>query len=103
VLCNGLGQYDSSAAAAQRACGFDHDPGSLLWVMPELAEAASHAGMADAAAWACDRFEEVTSSSSTGWGLGIQARTRALVSNGEDAERRYREAIARLEQDPAPR
>jgi DNA-binding CsgD family transcriptional regulator len=96
VLCNGLGQYDSAAAAAQRACKFDDDPGSLIWVMPELAEAASHVGMTDAAVWACDRLAEATSASSTDWSLGIQARTSALVSNGEDAEHQYREAIARL-------
>jgi ATP/maltotriose-dependent transcriptional regulator MalT len=96
VLSNGLGNYDKAAAAALRACSYDDDLGALVWVLPELAEAASRTGMTEAAAWACDRLEEMTSAGGTDWGLGIRARSRALVSEGETAERRYREAIARL-------
>lgn len=96
VLGNGLGHYDDAAAAARRACGFDDDLGSLAWVTPELAEAASRTGMTEAAVWACDRLEEMTSASGTDWGLGIRARSRALVSEGEAAERLYCESIGRL-------
>ena len=52
--------------------------------------------MTEAAASALDRLEEVTSASDTDWGLGIRARSRALLSEGEAAERLYRESIARL-------
>ena len=38
-----------------------------------------------------------TSFADSDWGLGIQARARALVSDGEEAEHSYREAIERLE------
>jgi len=38
----------------------------------------------------------MTSASGTDWGLGIGARSRALLSEGEEAERLYRESIARL-------
>ncbi|MBO0815535.1 MAG: hypothetical protein J2P30_10405 [Actinobacteria bacterium] len=96
VLANGLGRYGDAVAAAQRACDFGDDPGSLIWVMPELAEAASRTGMTGAAAWACDRLEELTSAAGSDWGLGVRARSRALVSEGEDAEGLYREAITRL-------
>jgi DNA-binding CsgD family transcriptional regulator len=96
VLNNGLGHYGKAAAAAQRACSFDDDLGSLVWVVPELTEAASRTGMTEAAAWACDRLEEMTSASGTDWGLGIRARSRALISDGEEAERLYGESIARL-------
>ena len=39
-----------------------------------------------------------TRPSGTPWGLGIEARSRALVSEGEAAELLYREAIDRLGQ-----
>lgn len=61
-----------------------------------MIEAASRTGMTEAAAWACDRVEEVTGGSGTDWGLGIRARSRALISEGEEAERLYGESIARL-------
>ena len=37
-----------------------------------------------------------TAPSSTDWGRGMQARCRALLSTGENAERLYREAVERL-------
>jgi DNA-binding CsgD family transcriptional regulator len=96
TLNNGLGQYDKAAAAAQRAFSFDDDLGSLIWTAPELIEAAARTGMTDAAEWAYGRLEEMTSASDTDWGLGIRARSQALLSEGETAERLYRESIARL-------
>jgi DNA-binding CsgD family transcriptional regulator len=96
ALNNGLGHYDEALAAAQRACSFDDDLGSLLWATVELIEAAARTGATAAAAGAVDRLEEMTSASDTQWGLGIRARSRALLSEGEAAERLYREAITRL-------
>jgi DNA-binding CsgD family transcriptional regulator len=96
ALHNGLGHYDDALAAAQRACSFDDDLGALLWTTVELIEAAARTGMTEAAAAAYDRLEEMTSASETHWGLGIQARSHALLSEGEAAERLYREAIDRL-------
>ncbi len=96
VLNNGLGRYHEAAAAAQRACSYDDDLGSLLWPTVELIEAAARTGMTEASASALDRLEEVTSASDTDWGLGIRARSLALLSEGETAERLYRESIARL-------
>jgi DNA-binding NarL/FixJ family response regulator len=45
---------------------------------------------------AFERLVVATSVSDSDWGLGIQARARALVSEGEEAERSYKEAIERL-------
>jgi DNA-binding CsgD family transcriptional regulator len=39
---------------------------------------------------------EVTSASGTDWARGIEARSRALLSEGDAAERLYRESIERL-------
>jgi DNA-binding CsgD family transcriptional regulator len=96
LLSNGLGHYHQALAAAQHACSYDDDLGSLLWPTLELIEAAARAGRAEAAARAYDRLEVVTSASGTDWGLGVRARSHALLSEGEAAERLYREAIDRL-------
>jgi DNA-binding CsgD family transcriptional regulator len=95
VLYNGLGAYQSALAAAERACEHD-DLGFFGWALTELVEAAVRSGRPDIADAALRRLEERTAASGTDWGLGIQARSRALVSEGEAAERLYREAIERL-------
>ncbi len=96
VLNNGLGRYDKAAAAAQHACSYGDDLGSLLWTLCELIEAATRTGAAGVAAWAYGRLGETTSAIDTDWGLGIRARSGALLSEGETAENLYREAITRL-------
>jgi hypothetical protein len=43
---------------------------------------------------------EMTDSSGTNWALGVQARSHALLSEGEAAETHYRESIDRLGRTP---
>jgi DNA-binding CsgD family transcriptional regulator len=95
ILCNGLGQYEEALAAARQAREHEHAFASA-WALPELIEAAARTGMTEAAADACRRLAEMTSASGTDWGLGVEARCRALLSEGEQAEGCYREAIGRL-------
>jgi ATP/maltotriose-dependent transcriptional regulator MalT len=95
VLYNGLGRHDAARDAARRA--FEHDQlGFGPSIAPELAEAASRTGdeplVRAALAWVSER----TRVTPTQWALGIQARLAALLSQGEAAERRYRESIERL-------
>jgi DNA-binding CsgD family transcriptional regulator len=66
------------------------------WGLVELIEAAARSGMPERAADALQQLSEATRASGTDWGLGIEARSRALLSDGEAAERLYREAIDRL-------
>ncbi len=66
------------------------------WALPELIEAASRTGQTRLAADALARLAEATSTGQTDWGQGIYARCRALLSDGQDAEDGYREAIDRL-------
>ena len=96
ILFNGLGRYDQALASAQRAA----EEAPLLhvspWASTELVEAAVRSGKPDVAAGAVERVVAATASCNTDWGRGVQARCRALVSEGESAERLHREAIERL-------
>jgi DNA-binding CsgD family transcriptional regulator len=96
TLNNGLGNYGKAAAAAQHACGYADDLGSLIWPTVELIEASTRCGMTEAAAGGYDWLKEMTRASETDWGAGIRARSAALLADGDTAERLYRESIARL-------
>jgi DNA-binding CsgD family transcriptional regulator len=95
ILSNGLGHYEKALAEAQAA---EQAPEMLvaMWAQPELIEAASRTGQTRLAADALSRLAEATSIGQTDWGQGIYARSRALLSDGPDAERWYREAVGRL-------
>jgi DNA-binding CsgD family transcriptional regulator len=95
VLFNGLGRYEDALAAAQRACEYE-DFGMFVWPLTELVEAAVRGGRLDVATTALDVLEARTRAAGTDWALGIQARSRALVDDGEAADALYREAIERL-------
>jgi DNA-binding CsgD family transcriptional regulator len=96
LLYNGLGHYEKALAAAERVCEYD-DIGVLGWSLAELIEAAVRAGQPARAADALERLSETTGASGTDWALGFEARSRALLSEGETAEKLYREAIERLD------
>lgn len=96
VRGNGLGRYDEALAAAQ---GWESGAGQLgyaLWILPELAEAAARCGRPDVADAALRQLRETTEASGTDWGLGLMARSQALVSSGPAADELYQEAISRL-------
>jgi DNA-binding CsgD family transcriptional regulator len=95
ILRNGLGHYEEALAAAQQASEDRHLYVST-WVLPELIEAAARSGNTHMAGDALDRLTETTRAGGTDCGLGIQARSRALLSDGEAADDLYREAIDRL-------
>jgi DNA-binding CsgD family transcriptional regulator len=96
VLCNGLGRYEQALAAAQQASADSPARRFTGRALAEVVEAATRTGAADQAADALRRLAESTGASGTDWGLGVEARSRALVSEGETAEALYREAIDRL-------
>jgi ATP/maltotriose-dependent transcriptional regulator MalT len=95
VLCNGLGRHHAARDAAWQA--FERDPvGAGPFLMPELAEAASRTGDVALLSAALEWMSERTRTTASEWALGIEARARALLSDGEAAEPLYRESIARL-------
>jgi DNA-binding CsgD family transcriptional regulator len=83
--------------AAQRATAYSSVeivvPG---WATAELVEAAVRSGHNDVAADALRRLAETTTPSGTDWARGIEARSRALLSESDTAERCYLESIDRL-------
>ncbi len=95
VLYNGLRRYDEALAAAERA-GEHHDIGFSDWSLAELILAAVRCGQPERAAAA---FEQLTARArvcGSDWALGVEARSRALLSKVEFAEDSYRESIDRL-------
>jgi DNA-binding CsgD family transcriptional regulator len=96
VLCNGLALYDEAFGAAQQALEDPDEVWYSPWATVELIEAASRTGHIVAAATALERLVRGTGASGTDWGRAVEARCRALVSDGEVAETLYREAIERL-------
>jgi len=96
ILANGLGRYADALAAAQQASQDSPALYMAMWALPELIEAATRTGNAHIAIDALARLAETTQAGETDFGLGMEARSRALVSEGEAAERCYREAIDRL-------
>jgi DNA-binding CsgD family transcriptional regulator len=96
VLCNGLGRYDEALAAAEQGSQYRDELGLATWSLVELIEAAARTGQVERATGALRRLAESTSAAGTDWALGIEMRSRALLSGGEFADRLYREAIQRL-------
>ena len=96
VLLNALGRYDEALAAAVTASDDTPELFVATWALSELVEAAVRSGNADRAAAAVERLAQSAAPSATEWGLGMAARARALIADGEAAEAGYREAIERL-------
>jgi DNA-binding CsgD family transcriptional regulator len=100
VLCNGLGHYGEALEAAHHASEAAPELFVSHWALAELVEAAARTGTADVAAEAAERLADVTSPSVADWGLGLAARSRALICEDGVAETLYDEAIARLGRTP---
>ena len=96
LLNNGLGRYARALAAAERACEYPVEFGLLKVILPELIEAATRSGKRERALDALRLLMEETDGPGTDWSRGIEARSRALLSEGQAAEHLYREAVDRL-------
>jgi DNA-binding CsgD family transcriptional regulator len=95
VLYNGLGRHEAARDVAWEA--MRPDPigyGSLL--VPELAEAASRTADRALLEFVLEWLSERTRAISSGWAAGIEARVRALLSEGKVAGDLYRQSIAHL-------
>jgi ATP/maltotriose-dependent transcriptional regulator MalT len=95
LVYNGLARYEEALAAAESPSALDEVPITIR-ALPELVEAATRTGKSEAAAAAFERLTERTQAAGTDYALGIEARTRALLSEGTAADELYREAVDRL-------
>jgi DNA-binding CsgD family transcriptional regulator len=96
VLGNSLGRYEQALAAAQRASEDSPAVRFASWALVELVEAAVRSGVPERAAGALQRLSGMALACGTDWALGAEARSRALLSDGDPAESLYREAIDRF-------
>jgi DNA-binding CsgD family transcriptional regulator len=95
VLNNALGRYEQARDAAQRASDVD-ELTLVSWTLPELVEAAVRCDDSASAVAAHERLAPRARASATDLAHGIEARSRALVSEGPAAEAAFAEAIELL-------
>jgi DNA-binding CsgD family transcriptional regulator len=95
VLENSRGRYAEAMAAAEQAMEDERGPIVTPWALPELIEAAVRSDEPGRAGEALAQLSAVTIAGSD-WAKGIEARCRALVSEGPEAEHWYAEAVDRL-------
>jgi DNA-binding CsgD family transcriptional regulator len=96
IVYNGLARFDEALSAARDATTTPTYLWPSMLSLPELVEAAARTRAGGIASDALERLAAATQPSGTDWALGVEARCRALVAEGAEAERLYEEAIERL-------
>jgi DNA-binding CsgD family transcriptional regulator len=96
LLFNGLGRYEDALVAARQAGMFPAELCAANWGLAELVESAARTGATSEAAHALEQLTAMTGASGGDWALGVESRSRALLSEGDTAERLYRDAIEHL-------
>jgi DNA-binding CsgD family transcriptional regulator len=106
LVCNGNSRYPEALAHCRELLiGEDGavavEPYELAnsWALAELVEAAVRCDERAIAAEAADLLADLAALCGTDWALGMAARSRALLSEGEEAEELYAEAAERLARD----
>ncbi len=100
ILCNALGRYEDAWTAASSAYG---DPAFYSTeILTELIESAARSGCPGRIAGALEYQREAASAAGTDWVLGVAARCRALLGDGQVAEGQYRASIGHLQHTRRP-
>ena len=96
VLMNGLGRYEDALAAAVKASEDMPPLHVTMWTLSELIEAATRSGNTELAQQGLAGLEAQMVASDADWGIGIHARSHALLSEDDAAESLYLQAIDHL-------
>ena len=96
ILYNGLGRYEAALSLFGPDGERSYDVNSPPRAVAEAIEAAVRCEQHELARRLLDRLAEMARASGTDWALGIEARSRALVVDGEGSDDLYRKAIERL-------
>jgi DNA-binding CsgD family transcriptional regulator len=92
VLFNGLARYEEAMVAARTS--IDHDGFNFTGLsLVEHVEAATRCGELEQARASLVRLVELTHAAGSGWARGASARSQALLTDGDEADRLYRTAI----------
>jgi hypothetical protein len=86
LLYNGLARYPEAASAARQATADTAYPFPSMYALPDLVEAAARGGDAELAREALERLAETTQPCGNDLALGIEARCRAMLSDGAAAD-----------------
>jgi DNA-binding CsgD family transcriptional regulator len=95
VLCNGVGEYQEALHGARAASDYK-EVVAENWGLSELIEPAVRTGKTDLATDALDRLAAKAQATRTDWALAIEARSRALLSEGDPANSLFRTALVHL-------
>jgi DNA-binding CsgD family transcriptional regulator len=96
ILYNGLGRYEDAVLVFGPDGERSYDVNTPPRAVAEVIEAAVRCDRRELASGLLDRLADMARASGTDWVLGIEARSRALLSEGGRADDLYREAIERL-------
>ena len=96
ILYNGLGRYEAAVSVFGPDGERSYDINTPPRAVAEVIEAAVGCEDRELASRLLDRLAEMARASGTDWVVGVEARSRALVSEGDTADNLYREAIERL-------
>ena len=96
ILYNSVGRYEEAMAMASPASKKTPSHYVSTWMLPERIEAAVRCGEHEVAAGALQEFLDGAHPGESDWGLGLAARSRAMLTEGNPAESLYRESVDRL-------
>jgi DNA-binding CsgD family transcriptional regulator len=100
VLDIGLGRYTEALPAAEHASDKAYQPLTTQLALPDLIETAVRTGRQELAWESLERLSAMTTVEGSNWARGLEARSRALLSDGHDAEYCYAEAVERFGHTP---